>query len=44
MSVLVRADEPPGSATTWFANQVRTLDASYPSNRYRPGYFTELLL
>ena len=47
----VRADGPPDSAMMWFWNQARSLHASYPFNRYYPGFpipalrdFTERLL
>jgi len=46
--MLVRVDEPPGLAMRWFGNQACSLHASYPSNRYHPGFthihFTEPLL
>jgi len=49
--MLVMGDEPPGSAMRWFGNQARSIYASYPFNRYHPGFpiparqdFTEPLL
>jgi len=46
--MLVRVDEPPGSAMSWSGNQACSLHASCPFNRYHPGFthvnFTRLLL
>ena len=36
--MLVRGDEPPGSAMGWFGNRARSLHASYLFGRYHPGF------